>query len=284
MNIIPSKISLCAVILPALVLSGCAPAPKETNVEKAQVATKPGCDQKTASGLGYRMVKEGQGNMPGERDKVTLNYKGTLASDGSVFDANDGASFGVGGVIPGFAEGLQLVKPGGSIRLCIPAALGYGAQASEKIPANSDLVFDVDLLTISPAPPEILPADQRSCGKKTASGLGYDILTAGDGVMPTDDFIVLAGYAGYLAADGKIFDQSDQTALPVKAVVPGFSEGLKLMSKGAKYRLCIPSALAYGEKGIGPIPGNSDLVFLVNLIDMKSAADVQAIQKSGGVK
>ena len=280
------KTILSITALSAIILTGCTPVPPKDagGTAAAQVAAnaaKPGCDQTTPSGLGYRMLKAGEGNVPGERDKVTINYKGSLAANGAVFDENKGASFGVGGVIPGFAEGLQLVKPGGSVRLCIPAALGYGANVSEKIPANSDLVFEVDLLSVAAAPPAILPADQRSCSDKTASGLGYQILTPGEGVAPTDDDVVLIGYAGYLAADGKSFDQNDQTAFPVKAVVPGFSEGLKLMKKGAKYRLCIPSALGYGARESGPIPANSDLVFLVDLIEMKTMAEIQKSQGGG---
>ncbi len=277
------KTTLSLISISALIVAGCTPvtskeAGKDAAAKGAAIAAKPGCDQTTPSGLGYRMIKEGQGALPGARDKVTINYKGTLAVNGNVFDENKGASFGVGGVIPGFAEGLQLVKPGGSIRLCIPAALGYGAQGSASIPANSDLVFEVDLLTVAAAPPEILPADQRTCAQKTASGLGYDVLTPGVGASPTDDYVVLIGYAGYLASDGKTFDQNEQTAFPVSQVVPGFSEGLKLMNKGAKYRLCIPSALGYGARESGPIPANSDLVFIVDLLEMKTMAEIQKLQ------
>jgi FKBP-type peptidyl-prolyl cis-trans isomerase len=277
------KIILFASAISAAILNGCTPVtPKDSgNVSKADTVAgvQPGCDQTTASGLGYRMIEAGQGALPAPRDKVTINYKGTLAANGKTFDENKAASFGVSGVIPGFAEGLQLVKPGGSIRLCIPAALGYGAQASGSIPANSDLVFEVDLLSVSAASPETLVADQRSCSQKTASGVGYDILTPGNGASPTDDHVVLIGYAGYLAADGKSFDQNDQAAFPVKAVVPGFSEGLKLMSKGAKYRLCIPAKLGYGARNSGPIPANSDLVFLVDLIEMKTMAEIEKLQR-----
>jgi FKBP-type peptidyl-prolyl cis-trans isomerase len=277
------KTTLSLISFSALVLAGCTPvtskdAGKDAAAKGMAVAAKPGCDQTTPSGLGYRMITEGTGALPSARDKVTINYKGTLAANGNVFDENKGASFGVGGVIPGFAEGLQLVKPGGSIRLCIPAALGYGAQGSASIPANSDLVFDVDLLSVAAAPPEVLPAEQRTCSQKTASGLGYDVLTPGEGASPTDDYVVLIGYAGYLASDGKTFDQNDQTAFPVSQVVPGFSEGLKLMNKGAKYRLCIPSALGYGARESGPIPANSDLVFIVDLLEMKTMAEIQKLQ------
>jgi FKBP-type peptidyl-prolyl cis-trans isomerase len=270
-----------ALIAAILASSACTPvktgSSSETTVA-AKSADAPGCAMKTASGLGYTILKKGTGAMPGPRDKVTINYKGTLAVGGTQFDANDGASFGVDAVVPGFGEGLQLVQPGGSIKLCIPAALGYGERATGTIPANSDLVFTVDLLSVTAAPPETLAAADRSCDQKTASGLGYQILNAGEGASPTDDHVVLVGYAGYLAKDGTKFDASDQAAFPVTGVVPGFSEGLKLMKKGARYRVCIPSALGYGARAAGPIPPGSDLVFIVDLIDMKSNAEIKAMQ------
>jgi FKBP-type peptidyl-prolyl cis-trans isomerase FkpA len=102
--------------------------------------------------------------------------------------------------------------------------------------------------------------------------------------MPTDDYFVLVGYAGYLAKDGTKFDESASTAFPVTGVVPGFSEGLKLMQKGGRYRLCIPSALAYGAQGTGPIPGNSDLIFLVELIDLRSNAEIKALEAAQAAK
>ncbi len=260
----------------ALSLPACAAVKSKKPAEKQTVSA--GCEMKTASGLGYTITKKGSGNAPGASDKVTINYKGTLASNGKLFDQNDGASFGVDGVVPGFGEGLQLVQPGGSIKLCIPAALGYGNSAAGDIPPNSDLVFTVDLLSVSPAPPENLPVVQRSCDQKTVSGLGYQILKPGAGGNATDDHMVLVGYAGYLQVDGKKFDQSEQAAFPVTGVVPGFSEGLKLMNKGAQFRLCIPSTLGYGERGAGPIPAGSNLVFLVDLLEMKTSAEIKAMQ------
>ena len=105
-----------------------------------------GCDTVTASGLGISTVKPGTGNKPTQTDVVLVNYKGRLAADGKEFDKGEGVPFPVEGLVPGFSEGLKLMQKDGSYKLCIPAALGYGAQANERIPANSDLVFDVDLL------------------------------------------------------------------------------------------------------------------------------------------
>ncbi len=225
------------------------------------------------------MLKSGKGALPGAMDKVKINYRGTLANGGAQFDANKDIRFGVAEVVPGFAEGLQLMAVGSSYRLCIPANMAYAERALDGIPANSDLVFDVDMLAITPAPPLALTnAADRQCAMKTASGLGYQIMEIGSGAKPGDADFVLIGYSGYLSKDGVRFDESSSAAFPVSGVVPGFSEGLKLMQKGGRYRLCIPAALGYGAQGAGDsIPANSDLVFMVEMIDMRTAAEVKAL-------
>ncbi len=119
----------------------------------------------------------------------------------------------------------------------------------------------------------------------TASGLRYKVIKGGEGKSPTDTDVVLVKYTGRLA-DGKIFDQNPQAAFPVTGVVPGFSEGIKLMQRGGQYRLWIPAKLGYGaedqrnpQNGEVAIPANSDLVFDVELLEFKSRAEVEAMQK-----
>jgi FKBP-type peptidyl-prolyl cis-trans isomerase FkpA len=114
----------------------------------------------------------------------------------------------------------------------------------------------------------------------TASGLRYKVLKAGDakGPSPTNADVTLVNYEGRLL-DGTVFDKSQQpTPLPVSGVVPGFSEGLKLMHKGSKYRLWIKPELGYGERASGPIPANSTLVFDVELQDFIPEATLRQLQ------
>jgi FKBP-type peptidyl-prolyl cis-trans isomerase len=106
----------------------------------------------TASGLQYEVLVHGKGGpKPKTTDTVSVNYHGTLL-DGTVFDSSDlhggPAQFTVKAVIPGWTEALQLMSVGDKFRLCIPAGLAYGAQANGKIPPNSPLIFDVELLAI----------------------------------------------------------------------------------------------------------------------------------------
>jgi FKBP-type peptidyl-prolyl cis-trans isomerase len=106
----------------------------------------------TDSGLQYTVLAEGSGAMPKRSDVVTVHYTGTLI-DGSVFDSSvergEPASFPVGGVIPGWTEGLQLMKVGGKYKLFVPAELAYGERgAGDVIGPNATLIFEVELLGI----------------------------------------------------------------------------------------------------------------------------------------
>ncbi|MFP1726934.1 FKBP-type peptidyl-prolyl cis-trans isomerase [Lonsdalea quercina] len=107
--------------------------------------------KKTNSGLLYQVDKEGTGAAPKDSDTVVVNYKGTLV-DGTEFDNSykrgEPLSFRLDGVIPGWTEGLKHVKKGGKIKMVIPPALAYGETGVPGIPANSTLVFDVELLDI----------------------------------------------------------------------------------------------------------------------------------------
>ena len=105
----------------------------------------------TASGLQYEIVSRGKGPKPKASDTVEVHYHGTLV-DGTVFDSSiergEPATFQVGAVIKGWTEALQLMSVGDKWKLYIPPDLGYGPRPNGKIPPNSVLIFDVQLLGI----------------------------------------------------------------------------------------------------------------------------------------
>jgi FKBP-type peptidyl-prolyl cis-trans isomerase FklB len=122
----------------------------------AENKTKDGV-KTTASGLQYKVLKEGSGPSPKETDTVVTNYRGTLI-DGTEFDSsykrNEPASFPVNRVIKGWTEALQLMKPGAKYQLFIPSSLAYGERgAGQLIGPNATLIFEVELLSIKPPEP-----------------------------------------------------------------------------------------------------------------------------------
>jgi len=154
----------------------------------------------------------------------------------------------------------------------LPLAFGaVAADAAAPAPAASPIIA----LPLQP----IVPAAQRTCTMKTASGLGYSVLKAAEGPKAGSTDYVLVDYIGYLATTGAVFDQNQRSPLSVENVIPGFSEGLQLMPRGSVWRFCIPAAMGYGAQASGPIPANSDLVFQVELLDSKTVAEVAAMQK-----
>ncbi len=129
-------------------------------------------------------------------------------------------------------------------------------QPQEKAVSNGPQKFDENAYEVSP------------------SGLQYVIYKKTDGPRPQPGDIVYVHYTGWLT-DGTKFDSSYDRGEPLsfrlgaKQVIPGWDEGIALLRKGEKAQLVIPPELAYGERGIGPIPPNATLIFEVELVDFK---------------
>lgn len=117
----------------------------EANAKKEGVIT-------TKSGLQYQVLTEGTGRSPKATDKVRCHYEGWL-TNGNVFDSSykrgEPADFPLNGVIPGWTEGVQLMKEGAKFRFFIPYLLGYGERgAGSSIPPYATLIFDVELIKV----------------------------------------------------------------------------------------------------------------------------------------
>ena len=111
---------------------------------------KPGVKE-TASGLQYKVLKEGSGKSPSAEDSVEVHYRGTLI-DGTEFDSsykrNETINFPLNGVIKGWTEGLQLMKEGAKYEFYIPFNLAYGPAGTRGIPPYSTLIFEVELIKV----------------------------------------------------------------------------------------------------------------------------------------
>lgn len=235
----------------------------------------------TASGLQYVVVLEGAGEAPQNGDLVQVHYTGTL-EDGTKFDSSYDRGepilfpLGMGRVIPGWDEGIALMKVGGQAKLIIPSELAYGERgAGGVIPPNATLLFDVELVGIQAGPPEAPTALSDSDYTTTQSGLQYHDFEAGTGQSPQSGQQVTVHYTGWLE-DGTMFDSSLTRGRPfdftigLGQVIPGWDEGVASMKVGGKRQLVIPAGLAYGEQGAGGvIPPNATLIFEVELLGVE---------------
>lgn len=256
-----------------------AAAPADPFAAPADVAAAPADAQSSASGLKWKVLEEGKGtDHPSKRDTVEVHYTGWTI-DGKMFDSSkkrgQPAKFPLNGVIPGWTEGVQLMTVGSKYRFWIPGNLAYGDTPSRPGAPAGTLVFDVELLGIDkvetiPAPADVAaaPADATT----TESGLAYKELTPGDGkTHPTAASTVKVNYTGW-TTDGEMFDSSvvrkEPAVFPLNGVIPGWTEGVQLMTVGSKFRFWIPGKLAYGDTPKRPGAPAGTLVFDVELLEI----------------
>ena len=243
------------------------------------VAEAPKDAEKTASGLASKLLTKGTGTAhPTANDTVKVHYTG-WTTDGKMFDSSvqrgEPAQFGLGMVIPGWTEGVQLMVVGEKRRFWIPEEMAYKGRPGAP---QGVLVFDVELLEITKAPET--PADVAAApadAEKTASGIASKVLKAGTGtVHPAAADTVEVHYSGW-TTDGKMFDSSvsrgETVSFPLDKVIPGWTEGVQLMVEGEQRRFWIPEELAY--KGRPGAPAGM-LVFDVELIGVKKAPEAPA--------
>lgn len=129
----------------------------DKNLEKSEAFLEKNAKREgvktTESGLQYEVITEGSGERPDAGDRVKVHYVGTL-TDGTEFDSSrargEPVTFGLGDVIPGWTEGLQLMKEGGRMKLYLPPDLAYGPGGNQRIAPNEALIFDVELLEVNP--------------------------------------------------------------------------------------------------------------------------------------
>jgi peptidylprolyl isomerase len=230
------------------------------------------------SGLKYKITKQGKGDFAKPGDKVWLHYVGKLEND-SIFTStlNNGpidVFLGVGQLIKGWEEGLQLVRPGGAILLIVPPDLAYGAVAQEHIPANATLTFEISLLQIEKGEKTELFQVGDNKTQKAKKHLKYIEIEQGEGPFAKFGDNAYVNYVGFLS-DSTIFDSSVKYGGPVRItvginqVIEGWDMGLQYMQKGSKIRLIIPPKLAYGKTGFkNMVPPNATIYLDLELVDL----------------
>ncbi len=245
----------------------------------------------TPSGIYYVMEKEGDGKgNPSMTDKITAHYHGQLL-DGTVFDSsvdrNKPFEFSLNGVIKGWQQAIPMLSKGGKGKFFIPSGLAYGERgAGGAIGPNMPLIFDIELIDFQD--PSLAAGKQREIDvkliedyiqknnlkmEKTEKGVYYQIEKKGSGTEhPTLKSKLTVHYHGTMM-DGTVFDSSVDRGKPIdfplSGVITGWQDAIPVLTKGGKGKFIIPSDMAYGSRGGGPIPPNSVLIFDVELIDFK---------------
>jgi FKBP-type peptidyl-prolyl cis-trans isomerase FkpA len=194
-------------------------------------------------------------------------------------------------------DGLRLLSVGDSATIYVPvdSIAKTGGQLPPFLKKGTDIKYSVKILKVQSKAefekdmaaeqakskveaenrkaqlPQLMADFVKKSGltfKTTASGLQYSVATEGAGDSPKNGDVCKCNYVGKFL-DGKIFDQNKGVDMPIGGMIPGFNEALMLMKKGGKATFLIPPAIGYGEQGGGPIPGNTPLVFEVELLDFK---------------
>ncbi len=231
----------------------------------------------TESGLQYIVLEEGDGETIDAGRVVQIHVTGML-DDGTVFlDTRDRGlpapiPFGQPTGIPGLDEAINMFTIGSSSRLVLPPELAFGDTGAQGIPPGSTVVFDLELVSLAPEPPEAPTDVDEADYTVTESGLKYFDHEVGAGPELQPGQTVLVDYTGWLE-DGTMFDSSISRGQPIPVVIgqggviQGWIEGLEGMQVGGKRQLVIPPDLAYGEQGAGAqIPPNAVLVFEIEVV------------------
>lgn len=239
------------------------------------------------NGIRFIITQPGNGVPPRVYDEVEVTYEGRFLSD-EVFDEGN-VNGQVGGFVSGFSTALQLLPPGTSAILIIPSVYAYGAAGNPagKIPANASLIFDMALnkvvRTTSQGPLLIsdttaiwnyLQANNITGTTKDPSGLRYKILSEGEGNSPKLYDRVKIIYSIKLLSNNQLVASGTSEKGPVfdswvVNYLPGVQIMLRKLKPGGRAMIYIPSELGYGPTPFPFIPGNSNLIYDLELVSVQ---------------
>lgn len=233
----------------------------------------------TASGLQYIEVTVGSGSSPQEGDMVSMHYvatlpDGTMLADSYSMGQPADAIMGRNQLLPGWEEGVMLMQVGSKMQMLLPPDLAFGEEGYGMIPPNSQVVIEVELLSIE-EPPTSTSVDAEDL-TTTDSGLQYYDIETGDGLEAVEGSTVTTEYTIWVQGeDADLFIGSSASGGPAtfplgpaELVFPGWDEGATGMKVGGKRLLIIPGDLALGEMGGGDIPPNATLIMEIEMVDV----------------
>lgn len=219
-------------------------------------------------GVQIVIIEPGNNNKPNANTEVRVNYKAKLTNE-LVFDQGEDVSFNLSGLIEGWQIGLQEIGEGGKCILIIPSEVGYGSTGAGNgvVPPNAPLVFEIDLIEVGSAADKFVEENNLST-ILLFGGVHIIINDIGDeDKKPNINSIVNVTYEGRLT-DGSVFDSGTNVPFMLNGVIEGWQTGLQEIGVGGSCTLIIPASAGYGSQPNGSIPGNSVLIFDIELISV----------------
>jgi FKBP-type peptidyl-prolyl cis-trans isomerase len=237
------------------------------------------------SGIRYLVSQEGQGEQPGPNDLIYVSVKGKILKTGQVFvDASDrftDVPLGVSDLLVSWKTVIPKMKKGSSFTIFSPSGFAYGNLAVKivdvTVPANTNVIFEmklfdeVDQFKIDTAAISDFLDIAAINAVKDPSGIRYVISSPGTGPKPIASSTITFNYEGKLLATGATFDKSTTAPLTLALtnIIKGLQIGFPLLGTGGKATFYIPSSLGYGPVNNNAIPGNSNLIFEVELVSLR---------------
>jgi len=213
-------------------------------------------------GVHIVIQEEGNSIKPMADSDIRVNYTGKFTNE-RVFDAGEDAAFNLANLIEGWQIGLPEIGVGGKCLLVIPYEAAYGEDGNQLIPPETPLVFEVELLGVGTLADDYV-AENNLMTTRLAEGVHIIIDEAGDDNKPTVSSEITVKYEGRLT-DGTVFDSSDEFTTTLSNLITGWRIGLMEIGVGGKCTLIIPPGAGYGANPVGDIPGNSVLIFDIEL-------------------
>ncbi|MBN1667911.1 MAG: FKBP-type peptidyl-prolyl cis-trans isomerase, partial [Anaerolineales bacterium] len=257
------------------------PTPEPVNLADALV---------TETGLQYLEMVAGDGPAPQVGDVITMHYIASLPDGTELINTyTEGqpgtAIWGREQLLPGWEEGIGLMNEGGRATLVLPPELAFGAEGYGIIPPNSQVIIEVELLSVSapPQPAELAEADFGT----TDSGLMIAELVVGEGAAAKDEDTVTTHYIIWVQGEPEnTFIVSSRDTEPLSFVLgrgdvvfPGWEEGVRGMQVGGSRQLIIPAELALGASGGGDIPPNATLIMEIELTELVAPPELAEVDE-----
>jgi peptidylprolyl isomerase len=273
-----------------LILVGCQSSPKKVTPSSPASTNSPSTTSTVApvvlagatvtqDGLQYLEETAGTGAAPVAGDLIIMNYIVSLPDGTEIYNTYKTkqpatAVWGRKELLAGWEEGIGMMKEGGKAKLVLPPELALGSQGSGSIPPNSQLIMEVELLSVRLAPtPNAVPPDQL---KTMADGEQYYDITMGYGTEAISGTTVTTGYSIWvMGTSTNDFIISSEASQPVTFIVgkgntvfKGWEDGVIGMKVGGERLLIIPTELGMGAQASGPIPANAKLIMQITLTNV----------------